>query len=487
MQRRRTLASGSRRMCVGFTVAAAGWLAAPAAAQERRLSPAQNVDTFIQRQQVIEQRARNALDRELPTTDRINLDVGGWFDFYYLQFDDGEQSGRTLRQYNMRAYGGLTLDRGVHQAYVRGRGTYFDWNKGDEGSAFEDDFDGFNLERGWYQLDVKKALKEYGKEDLPFDLRIKLGRDFIMVGSGYVMALPLDHVAVTGGYADFETMFLVGTTPKSTDNIDRSLPVDDQSERDFWVIEERYTGFQDHQPFVYWIYQRDRTHEDPIDLLQNYKYDSQYVGWGSSGQIVRNLRYNTEWIIERGTSYGDRRFLHTDDIKAWAFDNSLEYYFDHPTQPRAILEYMFASGDSGRLFSPTDAKGGNTGDDIDHSFVGFGYRDTGLSFAPRLSNIHIWRAGSSFKPFREKVEALRDLELGTDWFLYAKHRSAGAVSDSTADEQQGFLGWEMDYYANYRITNDLAWTIRFGAFFPDQAFSDQSNRTFLLTGVTWSF
>ena len=45
----------------------------------------------------------------------------------------------------------------------------------------------------------------------------------------------------------------------------------------------------------------------------------------------------------------------------------------------------------------------------------------------------------------------------------------------------------MDYFANWRITNDLAWTARFGAFFPGDSFSDQSTRTFAMIGVIWSF
>ena len=45
----------------------------------------------------------------------------------------------------------------------------------------------------------------------------------------------------------------------------------------------------------------------------------------------------------------------------------------------------------------------------------------------------------------------------------------------------------MDYYTNWRITSDLAWTARFGVFFPGSAFEDQTTRTFLLTGLTWSF
>jgi hypothetical protein len=147
---------------------------------------------------------------------------------------------------------------------------------------------------------------------------------------------------------------------------------------------------------------------------------------------------------------------------------------------------MFASGDCNRLGSPTNAEGGVTNSYLDHSFVGFGFRDTGISFSPRLSNIHIWRGGGSIHPLPD-YEITKNLELGTDYYVYYKNREKAAVSDTTADEQSGYLGWEMDYYANYRIFNDLSYTIRFGTFFPGAAFSDETTRTFLLTGVTWSF
>jgi len=65
--------------------------------------------------------------------------------------------------------------------------------------------------------------------------------------------------------------------------------------------------------------------------------------------------------------------------------------------------------------------GGNTRGD-DTSFVGFGYRDTGLSFAPRLSNIHVWRLGASFIPFEEI--ALRTLTL-TVYYRYGRCYGAG--------------------------------------------------------------
>jgi hypothetical protein len=37
------------------------------------------------------------------------------------------------------------------------------------------------------------------------------------------------------------------------------------------------------------------------------------------------------------------------------------------------------------------------------------------------------------------------------------------------------------------LTSDLAWTARFGSFFPGKAYSDRTTRTFVLVGVTYSF
>ncbi|MCK6457000.1 MAG: alginate export family protein [Phycisphaerae bacterium] len=463
--------------------AAPTWLtlAATAAAQVGTTS-----DAFLQRQRAIEERNRQMMDRALPTSQRFLFDWGGWFDWYLFLFDDGDNSSRTQRTYDLRLWAGVTADEGVHEAYFRTRMSWRDWNYGDSFNGNEDDFEGPNLDRGYYQFDLTKALRRYNDIDLPLSLRAKVGRDFVVAGSGYAVSLPLDHVSVQMEYLDFQTTFILGRTPSSTPNIDRSEPVSDNSIRNFWIIEERWKGSPRHEPFVYIAQNSDHSREDPLDLLQNYRYDSTYIGFGSTGELVRNLRYTTEWVIERGTSYGDQRFLHKDKIKAWAFDQELEYLFSHKTEPRLSLEYMFASGDVDRLDSPTNAVGGNRNDHTDRGFVGFGFRDTGVSFAPRLSNIHIWRAGASFRPLPE-VELARNLELGTNWFLYHKHRTAAAVSDSLADEQAGYLGWEMDYFANYRLTNDLSLTVRFGSFFPGDAFSDRTSRTFLLTGVTWSF
>ena len=101
--------------------------------------------------------------------------------------------------------------------------------------------------------------------------------------------------------------------------------------------------------------------------------------------------------------------------------------------------------------------------------------------------MHVLRFGGSLLPFEDKVEALRNLELGTNWFLYHKNHAIAAISDPTADLRSGNVGWEMDYYLNWRMTSDLSWTVRWGAFFPGEAYSDRGTRHFVFTGVTWSF
>ena len=164
----------------------------------------------------------------------------------------------------------------------------------------------------------------------------------------------------------------------------------------------------------------------------------------------------------------------------------MAYLFDGPKQARVSAQYLFGSGDSDRTRSPVNTVGGFQGDRHDRGFTGFGFRETGLSFAPRIGNLHMGRVGASFHPWPEDA-SLRHFELGADWYLYYKHHRDGAVSDATANKRSSYLGWEMDYFANWRVTADIAYTARLGAFFPGKAFSDRTTRTFALVGIIWSF
>jgi len=456
-------------------------LAAPAIAQ--------NVtESFLNQQRQVEERIRQELETTLPAEQEVLFDWGAWLTGYAFLFDDGIDSSRTLRREDFRLWGSLNADEGIHQAYARMRLSYNDFNHGDSLDGNEDDLEGPNLDRGWYQLDIARFLRKHSEVDLPVGLATKVGREYVMWGTGYALSLPLDAVQVAGRIGDLEIDGLFGRTIHSWDNLDRTRPYHWQSWRYFYGVQAKYHGFEKHEPFLYYIWQKDRQDDgNPLVYLQQWRYDSEYLGLGSSGELAPYWRYLGEFVYERGKSYGHNQFLNRNDICAYGWDFEIDYLPPSPTHPQFSLEYMFASGDPDRVLSPSDATGGNAAFTRDTGFNAFGYRNTGLALAPDLSNVHIWRAGASFFPLAREAEWLRQLELGTDWFLYHKHHEDAAISDSLANVQDGYLGWEMDYYLNWRFTSDLSWTLRYGVFFPGDAFADRTTRTFFLTGLTWSF
>ncbi len=458
-------------------------LAGLAEAQERGVADDRS-QAVLQQQRAIDNELRSRRERSRPLDAMLDWQWGGWIEYYTFHFDDGTQSQRVLQRPGLALWTRLGIDHGAHEFFARMRLRFEYYNPGDEFTR-QQDWIGPNLDRGFYQMDVGKALRLTQPSD-PIQGQVRIGRQDVIFGTGYAFDLPLDAVQGTLSVYDWRATGLIGKTIASTPNIDRSSPVDNHSGRNIYGVQLGYAGFDRHAPFAYALWNDDHTDERPKDRLQNYAYDSSYFGVGSRGELAHNLSYWFETVYESGRSYGDGDWRSRDEIDAWGLNAGLEYLWDLPARPRAAVEYMFASGDGNRIFNASGAAGGNRGDRRDTSFVAFGYRDTGISASPSLSNIHVWRAGGSLRP-AESVELLRELELGSNWFLYQKHQSNGAISDTTADEFSGYVGWEMDYYVNWRIASDLAWTIRWGLFFPGDAFSDTDERSFLFTGLTWSF
>jgi hypothetical protein len=167
------------------------------------------------------------------------------------------------------------------------------------------------------------------------------------------------------------------------------------------------------------------------------------------------------------------------------YDAALEYYFQTDMHPKLTAEYLYASGDRDRATSATSTVGGNLIGTRDNAFNAFGFRDTGLAAAPKMSNLNLYSLGGGFFPL-EKMELFRKMEIGTKVFFYQKP-STGPISDTSATKDHRWVGWEWDVYCDWRITSDVIWTIRYGNFFPGSAYPDRDCRGFLYTAVTFSF
>ena len=450
-------------------------------------APAQDRESsrsFLQQQRLIDEKLREERLDLAPVSSAVDLQWGGWLEYYAFHFDDGIQKSRFVQRPGLAFWTRLNIDDGAHELFARVKMRYTHFHAGDEIDRARDWW-GPNFDRAWYRIDLGKALRLTQPSD-PFQLQARIGRQAVSFGTGYTLDLPLDAVVLDGRLYDLRVTGLLGKTIGSYPNVDRSDPVDSHSHRLFYGVQLAYEGWDRHEPFVYAIWNDDKTDERPHDPLQNYSYDSFHLGLGSRGELAHNLNYWVEGAFVSGHSYGDSTFLYKDFVEAFGWDVGMEYLFDVPTRPRIAAEYMFASGDPSRLYSPTNAAGGNMGDRKDSSFVAFGYRDTGIATGMTPSNLHIWRVGASAAPL-EKYELCRDLEIGTNWFLYHKNHAHGGISDFTAEQYSGYVGWEMDYYINWRLASDVSWTARWGAFFPGDAFQDRDTRHFVFTGVTWSF
>lgn len=438
---------------------------------------------------IYQQELRVQMDQQQPQSRERSIDGGGWLALSTANYNTAsDHRWRTLMQYQIRPWA-LGNYQNVHQVYVRGLLNWDDWRHGSD-LGDQDDFDAV-VERLWYQFD-SAAIHKNATGKLPdSSVRVRVGRDFADIGTDLTLAVPLDMVQVAATIPNWQFMALGGRTTRLSGNLDTSSFVSNEDDRDVWGGQITFLGLQHHKPFVYYLntsQDRDTERDGSNVPAQRYDYSAQYVGAGSTGAIILpDLRYQTELVGQWGKTYGNDDIRGRDNISAWAYDALLQYLFQVPMHPQVMAEYMFASGDSDRESSATGTAGGNQPGTTDRAFNSLGFRDTGIAFAPQLSNLHIWTAGASFFPF-ERIDLLSRMEFGTKIFFYQR-AADGPISDSSADEfSSRYLGEEWDLFMNWRLTSDLSWTIRYGLFDPASAFEDDHQcRQMIFTGMVFSF
>jgi len=471
--------------CVGVLVIAP-LLLAPAALAQRET---RQIERTIRR---LDDSYQTKVDPSLALTERSMFDVGGFLSFTTVWLTDSEDNARTLIQPEITVYGRAVID-GAHTFFGRARGQYRDYSEGDSFDGRGDRWREPVLDRYWYEFDYASARVAATGDEPDWNLNVRLGRQFVDWYGGLTLSenLYAARPVLSFGQLSFEGMF--GVTPPDESIIDFDASRDDfdtKTERGFFGGAVRWRTRDAQQFYAYALHMPDYNSGDdpraPLGIEVDFDYEATYVGVGATGSFTNQFTYLAEFVYQFGESKSDPfRVLPqtTEDISAYAARGQLAYLLRGPNRSRLEFEVLAASGDDDRFIS-TDTVGGNEPGTDDNGFNSLGFANTGLAFAPSLSNVLIFRVGGSTFPIPDQ-RLFRDLQVGVDVLLQNKLDADAPIDEPTDDEH--FLGAETDFYLNWRLTSDVALTARYGLFFPGDAIDSNRIRQFIFGGVTISF
>jgi len=443
------------------------------------------------------------VDPNVPLGQRTFVDYGAYITVGYLSLDDNVDENHVLGQYEVFPYFRLNVD-GAHEFFLRGRVGWRDFNEGDSFDGRGDERIDPDLDAGYYRFDLARSRAAYEGEQLDYNVIFKGGRDLVYWANGLVLSQDIDGVTVDLSWRnDIELGLIAGVTPTRTVDFDASRPKFDYNTRRGFYGAMLSKAVGAHRPYVYGLVQRDYNDDDPLvqgPVITNFDYNSYYLGAGSSGSFGNRWLYGAEVVHEGGTGLsnsfsGDSIFIEPieqteEDIEAWAANVRADYLLADVRRSRFTGEFIIASGDDDRVLSTSDTFGGNTPGTDDNAFNGFGLLNTGLAFAPQVSNLTSFRLGYSTFPFGDGGGVMSRVQVGTDWFLFYRTDDEAVIDEpllETADGQ-AFLGWEPDVFLNWQITSDVTLSVRYGIFFPnEEVFESDEPRHFFYTGVTYAF
>lgn len=474
-------------------------LCSSALAQEA-FPPAAITDTGGERfERQLEQIRRDTETRALadvPPEQRALIDYGGFLSFNYFSIDDAALNNHVLRQYELVGYARINLD-GAHELYLRGGTGYQDFNDQDSFNNFGDEIIEPDLERAFYRFDLNGWKRAHGQVPGDWNLIAQGGRDLVYWGNGVAMSQVLDGAIVSLTWGETTLEAVAGVTPTRTADIDPSRPnFQHNTRRGFYGAMLSHRAGQ-HRPYAYGLIQRDYNEDDVAftgGVRTEFEYDSYYVGIGSTGAITDRLLYGVELVYEGGNTLSNSFVISgptlvqvpqtEDSIHALAADARLDFLFLDRRNSRLSFELIAASGDPDRL-TTSGTFGGNRPNTSDRAFNGFGLLNTGLAFAPTVSNVLIFRAGALTFPLPEH-SAFNGLQVGVDLFVFSKMAQDGPIDEATFDKR--YLGFEPDFFLNWQISSDVTLALRYGIFFPGSAIvSDDRPRQFIGAGVTYAF
>lgn len=486
-----------RHLLAAPMLAAAIASALPAAGQARTSG-----DRILQREQRIRDLDQFNLDTrlrantEVPVDQRVFIDYGAFITFSYLSVDDSQEENHVLRQTDFNVFARANLDN-AQELFLRGRTGWRDFNEGDSFDGRGDENIDGDLDRGYYRIDFARLAQSQGKEPANIALTFQGGRDLVYWANGLVLGQVLDGVKLNFASGPIDAEIIAGVTPTRTVDIDASRPSFDYNTRRGFYGGMLAANASNHRPYAYFLSQIDYNENDEANIGSintEFDYNSYYIGLGSQGALTDRLSYGIEAAYQGGEGLSNSfrvngQFLEQinqteEEIQAWALNARLDYAIPDPYRTRLALEQTIASGDRDRGNS-SETFNGNAAGTKDRAFNAFGLINSGLAYAPNLSNISITRLGASTYPFGE-TGVFRRLQFGADLLFFAKVETEAAVDERSSDDR--FLGIEPDLYLTWQATSDLTFVLRYGIFFPgDALLSNDEVRQFIYGGVTFSF
>lgn len=433
---------------------------------------------------------RKRIDSSLSFAERSYLEFGGYFSATFVNLNDSDNNSRRYFSPEVGIYGRAVLDS-AHTFFGRARFQYNEFSPGDSfdgrGDRWTDPF----IDRYWYEFDYRSMMAAQHGQSTDWNVNVRVGRQFVDWGAGLVLSENLYAARPVFEFGRVTIEGLAGVTPgdKSVTDFDSSrADYNEETWRGYFGGRVAYRTRSSEEFYGYYLAQVDYNDDDnPQDFGVDHTYNSHYLGVGTTGSFAARWLYLAEFVYEFGDSRSDplRGLNQTkEDISAWAARGQLTHLFADQNNSRAEFEALFASGDADRN-DPSNTVGGNLSGTDDLGFNSLGFVNTGLAFAPSLSNLMSYRLGASTFPL-VNTEILEQFQIGVDMLAFFKMNQNAPIDEATTDDT--YLGFETDVYANYRITSDLAFSVRYGAFFPGTAIAGQKDtRHFIYLGMTLSF
>jgi hypothetical protein len=457
-----------------------------------------DLERFNRQLELIERNTLMQVDQGLSLDQRALFEYGGYFNFGYLSADDNNNDNHILRQYEILGYARFNPDGGANEFFLRGVWGWQDFNPGDSFNGEGDQPIDGELDVYYYKFDLARYQAAYYGKKIDYNLVIKAGSDLVTWGNGLSLSVNVTGLNAIVSWGGNDVTLLAGVTPTRTVDWDSSRPAFDyDTRRGFYgaMISRDVSG---HRPYVYGLMERDYNYNHNVSqtgpITTDFDYNAYYIGIGSTGPIGDRMIYGVEAVYEGGNNLSNSfttagPFLQPipqtrDEVQAWAADARLDYLFPGINHSRLSCEAILASGDSDRG-TATNTFNGNTPNTKDNGFNSLGLINTGLAFAPAVSNLLAFRVGGSTIPLPE-MGALRRMQVGTDVFIYNKMLTDAPIDEPSNDQR--FLGWEPDFFVNWQITSDVTVVGRYGIFFPNgAAFESDQPRQYIYGGVTYAF